>query len=85
MRRILCHQTGEKGQTLGSAHNEDDASLLRSAGLVLLSVFFLMPPWKTAKVVLGVAPLVFLVAVGIAVYRARSRADESNRKEESGE
>lgn len=56
-----------------------------AAGLVLVSVFFLMPPWTLEKVVLGVAPLVFLVAVGIAVYRARHRADEGDHEDESGE
>jgi|OpeIllAssembly_1097287.scaffolds.fasta_scaffold814744_1 cadmium resistance protein CadD (predicted permease) len=56
-----------------------------AAGLVMVSVFFLTPPWTTVKVVLGVAPLVFLLMVVIAVCRARNLADESHDDDESGE
>ena len=56
-----------------------------AVGLFLLSVFFLMPPWTTEKVVLGVSPPVFLVAVGISVCRARGRAGEGGHDGKSRE
>ena len=56
-----------------------------AVGLFLLSVFFLMPPWTTETVLLGVAPPVFLVAVGISVCRVRGRADEGDHDGKSRE
>ena len=56
-----------------------------AVGLFLLSVFFLMPPWTTAKVLLGVAPPVSLVAFGISVCRARGRAGEGGHDGKSRE
>lgn len=56
-----------------------------AAGPVMVSRFLLMPPWTTAKVVSGVAPLVFPTAVGIAVCRAGGRAEGGDHGDESGE
>jgi cytochrome c-type biogenesis protein CcmH/NrfF len=53
------------------------------AGLVMVSLFFLMPPWTTAKVILGVAPLLFLLMIGITVYRARKKQAGADLEDES--
>ena len=53
------------------------------AGLVMVSLFFLMPPWTTTKVILGVAPLLFLLMIGITVYRARKKQAGTDPEDES--
>jgi cytochrome c-type biogenesis protein CcmH/NrfF len=53
------------------------------AGLVLVSLFFLMPPWTITKVILGVAPLLFLLMIGITVYRARKKQADADLEDES--
>jgi Ca2+-dependent lipid-binding protein len=53
------------------------------AGLVMVSLFFLMSPWTTTKVILGVAPLLFLLMIGITVYRARKKQADTDLEDES--
>jgi Ca2+-dependent lipid-binding protein len=53
------------------------------AGLVMVSLFFLMSPWTTTKVILGVAPLLFLLMIGITVYRARKKQTDTDLEDES--
>ena len=53
------------------------------AGLVMVSLFFLMSPWTTTKVILGVAPLLFLLMIGITVYRARKKQPDTDLEDES--
>jgi L-asparagine transporter-like permease len=53
------------------------------AGLVMVSLFFLMSPWTTTKVILGVAPLLFLLMIGITVHRARKKQAGTDPEDES--
>jgi len=53
------------------------------AGLVMVSLFFLMSPWTTTKVILGVAPLLFLLMIGITVYRAGKKQADTDLEDES--
>jgi Ca2+-dependent lipid-binding protein len=53
------------------------------AGLVMVSLFFLMSPWTTTKVILGVAPLLFLLMIGITVYRGRKKQADTDLEDES--
>ena len=53
------------------------------AGLVMVSLFFLMPSWTTTKVILGVAPLLFLLMIGITVYRGRKKQADTDLEDES--
>ena len=53
------------------------------AGLVMGSLFFLMSPWTTTKVILGVAPLLFLLMIGITVYRGRKKQADTDLEDES--
>ncbi|MCX5841951.1 MAG: hypothetical protein NTY16_10995 [Deltaproteobacteria bacterium] len=42
-----------------------------------------MPPWTITKVILGVAPLLFLLLIGITVYRARKKQAGADLEDES--
>ena len=53
------------------------------AGLVMVSLFFLMSPWTTTKVILGVATLLFLLMIGITVYRGRKKQADTDLEDES--
>ena len=56
-----------------------------AAGLTMVCIFFLMPPWTTANVILGIVPLFFLIIIGITLYRARKNMPNGDIDDESGE
>ena len=56
-----------------------------AAGLVIVSVFFLIPPWTTANIVLGIVPLLFLVVFGFTLSRAKKRQEGADTSDEPQE
>ena len=55
------------------------------AGLAMVSIFFLIPPWTTTNIVLGIIPLLFLVMFGITLSRAKKRQEDTDAPDEPPE
>ena len=56
-----------------------------AAGLVMVSIFFLLPPWTTANIILGIIPLLFLVVFGFTLMRAKKRQEGADTSDEPPE
>ena len=56
-----------------------------AAGLVMVSVFFLIPPWTATNIILGIVPLVFLIMFGLTLNRAKKRREDTDVPDEPPE
>ena len=56
-----------------------------AAGLVMVSVFFLIPPWTTTNIILGIVPLLFLIVFGFTLNRAKKRQENTDASDEPPE
>lgn len=47
------------------------------AGILVVSLIFLSPPWTVTNVIIGIVPLVFLLFILIAILREKRRQKDS--------
>lgn len=52
------------------------------AGVLIISLIFLTPPWTVTNLIIGIVPLVFLLFIFIAVMREKRR--QKNKSSDSG-
>lgn len=56
-----------------------------AAGLIMVSIFFLIPPWTTTNIILGIVPLLFLIMFGFTLRRVKSRQEDTDASDETPE
>lgn len=56
-----------------------------AAGLIMVSIFFFIPPWTTTNIILGIVPLIFLIMFGITLRRAKGRQENTDDSGETPE
>jgi hypothetical protein len=56
-----------------------------AAGLVIVSIFFLIPPWTTGTVIAGIVPLLLLAIFGFTLHRAKKRQQDTDVSDEPPE
>lgn len=72
MRRILRHKTWQEREVRPEVISTNMMYYL-FAGILIISLIFLTPPWTVTNVIIGVVPLVFLLFILIAIVREKRR------------
>ncbi|MEN6465204.1 MAG: hypothetical protein ABFD62_08490 [Syntrophaceae bacterium] len=55
------------------------------AGILIVCLIFLTPPWTVTNLVIGVTPLIFLLFILVAVMREKRKQKKSKTEEKDNQ
>jgi Sec-independent protein secretion pathway component TatC len=82
VRRILRHKAWQEREGKVEVISTNMMYYL-FAGILIISLIFLTPPWTVTNVIIGIVPLVFLLFILIAIVREKKRQKNSAENTDS--